>query len=344
MDRLAGRSARADLDGFRRLAYLTVAATFLLVVVGGVVRVSDSGLGCGHAGSGTHGWPLCGGRVVPLVDANAIVEYTHRILATVIVVLIGLLVWRAFRGLRSHRFLVRGSVVAAVLVVAQAVLGGLTVENNLDEALVAAHLGLAMLLLGTLISLAWASRSARAAEPPPEVGRGTRTLAFVATGLLLCTIVAGGYIAGTEKHGAEVAAAAPRGGAHLACGREFPKCQEAFFPWGRSRYVNIHLTHRAFMYATTLAILALIGVAWRRRLPMRPFAVVGGLLVLQILLGAMNVWLGKHPGLIVAHLATGTLLWSATLVAALQIVPVPAPDVALAGAARRAKEPEWKPA
>ena len=45
------------------------------------MRISDSGLGCGAAGSGTEGWPLCGGRVVPLIDTNMIVEYSHRILA-----------------------------------------------------------------------------------------------------------------------------------------------------------------------------------------------------------------------------------------------------------------------
>ncbi len=343
MNRLAGRAAGTELDRFRRLAYVTVAATFMLVVVGGVVRVSDSGLGCGQAGSGTHGWPLCGGRVVPLVDANAIVEYTHRILASVVVVLIAAMVWRALRGLRSHRFLVRGSIAAAALVLAQAALGGLTVENNLDEALVAAHLGLAMLLLGLLIALAWTAREERP-EPAVAAGRGMRALAVAATALLFCTIVAGGYIAGTEKHGAEVAAAAPRGGAHLACGREFPKCQESFFPWGRSRFVDIHLTHRAFMYATAVAILALFALAWRRGVPLAPFAVMAALLLLQILLGAMNVWLGKHPGLVVAHLATATLLWSATLVAALSLVRAPQPDLSFAAAAAQPKEPGWKPA
>ena len=65
----------------RRLAYLAVALTFVLVIVGGVVRISDSGLGCGAEGAGTDGWPLCGGRVVPLIDTNMIIEYSHRILA-----------------------------------------------------------------------------------------------------------------------------------------------------------------------------------------------------------------------------------------------------------------------
>ena len=52
----------AGLRRFRRLADLTALVTFLLIIVGGVVRVSDSGLGCGPGGSGTKGWPLFGGE------------------------------------------------------------------------------------------------------------------------------------------------------------------------------------------------------------------------------------------------------------------------------------------
>ena len=71
--------------------------TFLLIMVGGVVRISDSGLGCGAEGSGTHGWPLCGGRAVPLIDTNMIVEYTHRIVAATVTILIATLVLLAWR-------------------------------------------------------------------------------------------------------------------------------------------------------------------------------------------------------------------------------------------------------
>jgi heme A synthase len=143
----------AELARFRRLVNLTIVSTFLLIVIGGVVRVSDSGLGCGPAGSGTHGWPLCGGRVLPFIETNAVIEFTHRVAAGVVGILILILVWQAISRLREHRWLVRGTVVAAILVLGQAVLGGLTVENNLHEVLVSAHLGLAMLLLALLLAL-----------------------------------------------------------------------------------------------------------------------------------------------------------------------------------------------
>src|SRR3954464_10048340 len=129
----APRGDANELARFRRLLTATIVATFALIVIGGVVRVSDSGLGCGAAGSGTHGWPLCEGGLLPNVDANAIVEFSHRLAATVVVVLIAAMAWIAWRRLRSHKWLVRGTIAAGVLVLAQAVLGGVTVENDLHE-------------------------------------------------------------------------------------------------------------------------------------------------------------------------------------------------------------------
>jgi|NGEPerStandDraft_13_1074530.scaffolds.fasta_scaffold00480_2 heme A synthase len=309
----------AELARFRRLIDLIIVATFVLIVVGGVVRVSDSGLGCGPAGSGTEGWPLCGGRVLPFLEQNAVIEFTHRIVAGVVAILILLLAWRALRGLREHRWLVRGSVAAAILVLAQAALGGLTVENNLHEVLVAAHLGLAMLLLAILIALRRATLEGSAAPAP---GGTLRPLAATALVLLFATIVAGGYMAGTQREGAE---GGPVAGAHLACGKEFPTCAGEAMPFGSGELVDVHLTHRAFMYLAAVAILAMVIVARRRgvRSPAFPLALV--LLACQILLGALNVWLGEHGELIVAHLTLATLLWGTVVYAASALVPIPVP-------------------
>jgi heme A synthase len=211
-------------------------------------------------------------------------------------------------------------VAAGVLVLAQAVLGGLTVEHGLHTALVAAHLGLAMLLLGLLIGLRRvAAPESRAA--PVDSSRVLRATATAATVLLLATIVAGGYVAGTEGEGTPDQ---PVLGAHLACGEQFPTCLDKFMPFQYGRLVDIQLTHRLFMYLTTIAIVAMTVVAWRRRVPNRAFILVPFLLICQILLGALNVWLGKHPGLIVAHLTLATILWATVVYAAASLVEVPA--------------------
>jgi heme A synthase len=316
------------LRRFRRLADLTALVTFLLIVVGGIVRVSQSGLGCGPGGSGTKGWPLCGGSVIPLVgNENRLIEFSHRALATVVVVLIALLCWRAYRDLRERNgWAFRASVVAGVLVLVQAVLGGLTVEHSLAEELVAAHLGTAMVLLGLLLWLGIKARSEEAAETSAAVTapvRGLKPYAAVAAVLLLCAIVAGGYMAGTEEEG--VSDTGPNiAGAHLACGHMFPECGSGkFLPFGNNRLTDIHLTHRVFVYLATIAIIVLLSVAFARGSRDRLLALAALLLLCQLLLGALNVWLGEHGPLIVAHLATATLLWAAVVAIAYKLAWLP---------------------
>ncbi|HYU61843.1 MAG TPA: COX15/CtaA family protein [Solirubrobacterales bacterium] len=331
MASFADRGGPEELARFRKLTLVTIVATFALVVIGGVVRVSESGLGCGAAGSGTHGWPLCGGRVLPFLDLNAVVEFSHRVAATLVAALIVLMVWRAVRQLREQRWIVRGSIAALVLVLAQAGLGGLTVEHGLAEALVAAHLGLAMLLLGLLIAI---RRAAGAGDPVPAAASGAlRPLTVIAAALVFATIVAGGYMAGTERVGAE--SAAVDGGAHLACGTEFPSCLGEAFPFGKGRMVDVHLTHRALMYLAAIAVLAMVAVATRRGVRSPAFPLAAAILLLQILLGALNVWLGEHAELVVAHLSVGTLLWVTVAYAAVELFPVPAGE--------RARVPDPRP-
>jgi heme A synthase len=320
----------AGLRRFRRLADLTAVVTFLLIIVGGVVRVSDSGLGCGPGGSGTKGWPLCGGDVVPVVgDENTLIEFSHRLLAAIVVALIVLLCWRAYRDLRSRNsWALRGSVAAAVIVLIQAVLGGLTVEHSLKDVLVAAHLGTAMLLLGLLLWLSFKARSDAAleeGEPVRQPVRGLKPYAATAAVLLLCAIVAGGYMAGTEERG--VNEVGPNiAGAHLACGHQFPTCGDGkFLPFGNNRLTDIHLTHRVFVYAATLAIIVLLSVAYARGSRDRLLVLGALLLIGQVLLGGMNVWLGEHGALIVGHLTVATFLWATVMSIAYRIAWLPSP-------------------
>jgi heme A synthase len=309
---------------YRRLVLATIAATFLLIVIGGIVRVSDSGLGCGPASSGFHGWPFCNGALVPGLDINTIIEYSHRTVAGIVglmMIALAVLAWRRDRG---NRALVRATIAAALLVVAQGLLGAATVENDLDETLVAAHLGLAMALLALLIYIWRASNPANVGAEPANGGRGFRPLAVVACGLSLCTIVAGGYMAGTQNYGR--ADYQLGDGAHHACGKEFPTCNGSFLPFGDTRLVDIHLTHRVFVYLTTLFVLALIVLALRRRPSpgvVRNAWIAAAILGTQLLVGALNVWLDEYEVLIVLHLALGTLLWGTLVGLAFQLFRIP---------------------
>jgi heme A synthase len=302
----------APSPGYRRLALATLLATFVLILVGGVVRVSDSGLGCGPAGSGFNGWPFCNGDIVPGLDLNSVIEYTHRALAIVV----GLMILSLFvLAWRHHRQLLPATGALLALVIAQGALGGATVEENLEEVYVAAHLGLAMLLLGLLLYLWRAVRGVRA----QGAGPGLRLLSIAATAAVFCTVVAGGYMAGTQNYGR--ADYQLGDGAHHACGKEFPSCNGEFMPFGEARLVDIHLTHRAFMYLASILVVALVVAALRRRAAVRDAWALGGLLAAQVLVGALNVWLDEYELLILLHLTLGTLLWATSLNLTLELAP-----------------------
>jgi heme A synthase len=330
-----------ELRRFRRLVDLTTIATLLLIIVGGIVRVSESGLGCGPGGSGTEGWPLCNGEAVPFFhNTEVIVEFSHRVLAAIVTGLIALLAWRAYKHLRELQWPLRLTLAAGGLVLVQAALGGLTVEKNLAEELVAAHLALAMVLIGLLL---WISVRARVEEgeleaPPPEsdggppASRGLKPFAVAAVVLLFGAIVAGGYVAGTEEEGVHGSGVNIHG-AHMACGDTFPRClDERILPFGENRLTDIHLTHRTFVYAATAAILLLLGIAFARGVRSRLLALALLLLIVQVTLGALNVWLEEHAVLVVAHLITATLLWSTLLLLAYRFAFAPAPAAATAAA------------
>jgi len=167
--------------------------------------------------------------------------------------------------------------------------------------------------------------------------RGLKPFAAAAAVLLLCAIVAGGYVAGTEEEGIH-GSGKNIAGAHMACGEQFPGClNQGIAPFGVSRLSDIHLTHRMFVYATTFAILLLLGVAWRRGARSPLMATALGLLVVQVALGALNVVLEEHAALIVAHLIIATLLWSTLLLIAYTLAWSPAPALARSPAGRKAR-------
>ena len=134
--------------GIKRTAWATLVVTYLLIVAGGVVRVTGSGLGCGSTGSD---WPLCHGGLVPPPDLATLIEFNHRIFATassILIAVLFLLVWTKYRKFLPLKI---AASAAMLLLIIQIVLGALTVEFKLPGSIVMVHLANAMLLLGTLV-------------------------------------------------------------------------------------------------------------------------------------------------------------------------------------------------
>src|ERR1700741_1574160 len=134
------------MKGLHRFTVLFACATFVLIIAGALVTSHDSGLA-------TSDWPLSNGQVFPKMVGNLFWEHGHRMVATTVGLLtIALVVYLFLKEKRSS--VRRLGLVALLGVIAQGLLGGLTVKLNLPLVVSAAHATLAQLFFCTTVSLA----------------------------------------------------------------------------------------------------------------------------------------------------------------------------------------------
>ena len=275
---------------FRRLAVVTIAATFVLIAVGGLVRATDSGLGCPD-------WPRCFGRLVPPAELHAWIEHSHRLVASVVMVLVALLVVAAYRT-GQERAVRRAAVAALVMVLAQALIGAFVVWWKLRADSVTLHLATALALVALLIYIGFRARYASDRSRRHGQDRGFVRLAGAGAGLLYLQMLVGSTVTG-----------------HLA-GLAYPL--NVLLPDLGPSVARIQLVHRALAMVVGALVLAIWVVARRtqRAHPTvtRLAGYAAGLVAVQIGLGLANVANRLSALTVVPHLAVGALLW-ATMVA-----------------------------
>jgi heme A synthase len=115
-----------------------------LITLGGVVRITGSGLGCGDH------WPLCDGQWFPPLDLPTLIEISHRWVAALVTAAVFALFAVAWRRHRKQRELFVPALAAAILLVIQVLLGPVIVKLDLPPAVVIVHLLNAMVLLAVL--------------------------------------------------------------------------------------------------------------------------------------------------------------------------------------------------
>ncbi|MDA8392470.1 MAG: COX15/CtaA family protein [Actinomycetota bacterium] len=295
----------------RSVAVGTAALTYLLVVLGSTVRVTKSGMGCPS-------WPLCYGHLGYVDRFHAILEQSHRYLASVVTIGIAVTavgVERLGGRSRSHRAgrrpqpkpylalrkLTRWSV---VLVGVQVVLGAITVFAHNAPVTVGVHLVAAFTLLGVVTAVATVLTSIGRAPTGSSRGEGLprRTghkIENWAVSALLATVAAGGFVVDS--------------GVAAKC-RSLPTC-----PSGSTVAVlTPHLLHRSL---AAVAVALVVGGAtkallrgWSKLLPVAVMSLAG----LQLLAGAEVAILGAPAVLQDLHLALAAALWVSAVALAAQ--------------------------
>ncbi len=282
---------------FAILAFITAVCTYALIVFGGIVRITESGMGCGDD------WPLCNGQLIPPMDFETLIEYGHRLAAAAVGFLVLGVALFALRHRRSpgigDRGVVGWSIASLVLLVAQVLVGAVTVWLELPASTVVLHLTVASVLLATL-TLAGLRALSGPARPPDATASYPRwALASAVLGFLL--LVLGAMVANT-------------GAAPLCQG--FPLCNGQLIPEGGG-LVHLHWTHRLIAYALLVVMAIAVARTIRQRAPtgVRRSAVVAlHLAVAQIVVAAAMVLMQLPDSLRALHLAVGAALWAALVV------------------------------
>jgi heme a synthase len=300
--------------GLNRFAILVACATFFLIIAGALVTSNDAGLA-------TSDWPLSNGQVFPKMVGNLFWEHGHRMVATTVGMLtIALMVYILLK--EKRRWVRRLGVCALLAVIAQGLLGGLTVKLMLPLPVSTAHATLAQLFFCITVSLAvFTSRSWIEARPLPPEEKGTVPLRYLCTAALV-TIFLQLIIGATLRHSAT---------------------------WDQHLPTELILAHVGGALAVVIALgnaaLAVMRRHKGEKFLTRPATIALVLLVVQLFLGLAAYLtrlaspsdpqpLNPMIAITVAHVACGALVFVTTIVLTLRtykVLPASSNALELAG-------------
>ncbi|MEO7804005.1 MAG: heme o synthase [Actinomycetota bacterium] len=272
---------------FQKLSVVTTATTLLLVVVGAIVRVTKSGLGCGTD------WPHCHGKLVPTIErATVAIEYSHRLLAATVGLLVLSLTIFAWLKMRQFRSVFWPALAALVIVVGQGWIGRNVVIFELRRLDVVVHFMTAMTLLGILTVL-----SVNSFMP-----RGGRSTSIFRHGLVGCfatvtVLVVGALVSQYEAAGVF---------------RDWPLMNGGMLPRFSDSGEVLHFGHRVLTLVlgailVSLVVKGIVKATDRLLVKLAKSALV--IWALQVAIGALNVFTRSDGWAVVAHVGMAASLW-----------------------------------
>nr|WP_225447136.1 COX15/CtaA family protein [Streptacidiphilus sp. PB12-B1b] len=273
----------------RRAALASVVASVIIVVAGGAVRLTSSGLGCPT-------WPECTSTSLtptPAMGVHGVIEFSNRMLIYVLCAAVGWLIVAASLQRDRRPELVRLAWAQFGLVVAEAVMGGLSVLTKLNPFMVAGHFLLAMAFIVVTIRT-WERAREGDGLPRPLVPGAIRSLGYALAGATALLLVVGTAVTGTGPHSGDTGVAAR-------------------MPFDWDRVAQLHGDLVFLVCGLTVALLFAIKAVNGPQAAFRRTAELGVLLVLQAAVGYWQYFTGLPAWLVGIHVAGACLVWIATL-------------------------------
>jgi heme A synthase len=296
----------------RRFAWLTLAWTVFVVLGGAVVRSTGSGAGCGRS------WPSCQGTFTPELRGATAIEFFHRAVSGVALILVAALIWRVFRAFEKGHPARKGAVWSGVVIIIESLIGAMIVfyEWVADDASVARVISVPLHLVNTFLLLAvltltvyWVSGGGRLVDKTHKA-----PLIAFAVGMLLI-FATGGVTALADT-------LFPRDGFTIA-GIISVEAREHF------------LTELRIVHPVVSIVVGIGAALWAwRKTPGTPASIAGKVVMytvaLQMVLGFANVILGTPTWMSVIHLLAADVLWIAWVWMAAQLSQARTPAAAVA--------------
>ena len=288
-----------------RYATLVSAATVLLIVAGGLVTSTGSGLAVPDWPT-SYGWNMFTFPMRHMVG-GIFYEHGHRLIASgvgFLTIVLALWIWKAEprRWMRILGFAALGAVCL------QGLLGGITVLYFLPAPVSTAHAGLAQIFFCLTIAIAlFTSRGWIDPRHDPVDDPMLRMVATATTVFIYLQIIVGA----TMRHS----------GAGLAI-PDFPQVFGGIVPPEWTAQIAIHYAHRVGALMVTLAIAATVGHVWfhhsQRSELRRPAVALACLVLAQVTLGAFVIWSEKNVAINTAHVVVGALTLASSVVLTLR--------------------------
>lgn len=309
----------------RRFSKLTTFSVLVLIFAGGMVTSTGSGLSVPD-------WPLSYGMIFPPMVGGVFYEHGHRMVASVVgLFMLILAIWLGFTETRA--WVRKLGYCALGTVIAQGLLGGLTVLFFLPKPVSIGHAVLAQTFFTLTIIIAYSQSQERLhrEQNQSSVPASVVRLCLVVVSLIFCQLILGALMRHT--------------GSGLAI-FDFPTVAGNFIPSFNDQTLNsinywrfnhgltevvmgqvvIHFLHRVgalvVFFAIIIANILIFKKARGQAKLVETVLILDGFVLLQIMLGALTIWTGKAPVMTSLHVATGAACLGLSVLMTLRAMPL----------------------